>query len=85
MDVWLFVNVVMIAGIAWLALRIFWMRAEHAGWNRGFEDGCAFVRRVAAAEKELRNVEPVILEPAEHRLLMEVLRDLVLEDHGTIH
>lgn len=66
-------------------MRIFWLYAKHAGWNRGFEDGCAFVRRVAAAEKELRNVGPVILEPAEHRLLMEVLRDLVLEDHGTIH
>lgn len=66
-------------------LRILWLYAHNAGWNRGFEDGCAFVRRVAQAEKELRNVEPVILEPAEHRLLMKVLRDLERENRGTIH
>lgn len=71
--------------VAPLALRLFWSHASNAGWNRGFEDGCAFVRRVAAAEKELRNVQPVILEPAEHRLLMKVLRDLERENRGTIH
>lgn len=66
-------------------VRIFWLYAKHAGWNRGFEDGCAFVRRVVESEQRLRNVEPVALSLAEQRLLREVLRDLDLEDHGTIH
>lgn len=56
--------------VAWaIVVRTVWNYAKHAGWNRGFEDGCAFVRRVAQAEKDLRNVEPLILTGAEHRLI----------------
>lgn len=75
-----FIGVVVYA-IAMIAFLFRWGKA----YRRGFEDGCAFVRHNVEAENALRNVQPVILEPAEHRLLMEVLRELVLEDHGTIH
>lgn len=74
-----YITLVYLACLALLAWR------TKRSYERGFDDGCAFVRHNVESENALRNVEPLILDRAEHRLLMEVLRSLEREDRGTIH
>lgn len=81
MTEWMLLGVMIVIGYGALVYAAYTL-GKSDGFVRGHDRGYQLARKHF---EDVRNVEPVILEPAEHRLLMEVLRDLVLEDHGTIH